>query len=320
MDPAALEGWLPTAHPRWESARIESIVEVPGGWESDVYDVLIRLALDPANEFERVAVRRYTGDGAVARREFVGMRHLFDTGYPVPEVLAVEPAPHVLGRPFLVMRWADGQVRSWNRADLGTLARLLSDLHRLAWQPLHVDAGSVAPSATDPLDDWQDHLESFGVRSIESCVRWARRSAPTIDPQPAIVHLDFHTGNVLVGSDGSATVVDWTQVGVADRRFDVAWTELLLSMALGSDAAARFRTAYELEVGALDDIEWFEAVMSLKRLFTVLVSVRVGPEAMGMRAEARERIVRDLPSLAVPWRRVKDITGIDVVEARQLFE
>ncbi len=320
MNADALAGWLETALPNWRSIRVDSILEVPGGWESDVYDIRVRRGEQPPYEFERLAIRRYAGDGDVARREFDGMQHLYDAGYPVPEVLAVDPSTGVLGRPFLAMRWADGEVLPWGRADLGSLARLMSDLHRLDWHPLLVARGSEAPSLVEQLDHWETDLAPFGLPSVESCLEWARRSASPIEMQPAIVHLDFHTGNVLIDSNGSATVIDWTQVGVADRRFDVAWTELLLTIAVGWGAAARFRAAYELEAGVLGDMEWFEALMALKRLFSVVVSVRVGPEAMGMRPEARERIVDNLPTLAVPWRTVRDITGIDVIEARALFE
>lgn len=318
MNPDALQRWLSTALPRWESARVESIEEVDGGWESDVYCVRVRHGTDQGFGSERLALRRYTGDGEVVRREFAGMQHLFASGYPVPEVLAFEPSDEVLGRPFMMMRWVDGEVRSWNAADIAGLARLMSDLHRSDWRPLH--SGPEAPTATDALDGWEEQLAEFATPSVQSCLGWARRSAASIGSLPAIVHLDFHTGNVLIGSDGSATVIDWTQVGVADRRFDVAWTELLLSMALGRDAATRFRTAYEQDSGVIGHMEWFEAVMAMKRLFSVLVSVRAGPEALGMRPEARDRIERDIPTLAMPWLRVREVTGIDVVEARVLFD
>lgn len=67
-------------------------------------------------------------------------------------------------------------------------------------------------------------------------------------------------------------------------------------------------------------MEWFEMASAVKRLFSVLVSLQIGPEAMGMRSEARDRMMADIHTLEVPWRRVKEISGIDVVEARRLFE
>jgi len=59
---------------------------------------------------------------------------------------------------------------------------------------------------------------------------------------------------------------------------------------------------------------------AVRRQFSVLVSLQIGPEAMGMRAEARDRMMADIHTLEVPWRRVKEISGIDVVDARRLFE
>lgn len=320
MHSADLERWLTTQLPRWENARIESLVEVAGGWESDVYDVRVRRGTGGRDaEIERMALRRYTGAGEVAQREFDGMRSLFEVGYPVPEVLGVETSADVLGRPFMVMRWVEGEIRSWRDADLDGLAQLLADLHRLDWRSLH-SGPPQPPGAFELIDRWREQLAAFQIDSLAECLDWAARSAAAIRSQPAIVHLDFHTGNVLIGTEGSATVIDWTQVGVADRRLDVAWTEMLMSMALDRASAARFRTAYERAAGPLEHMEWFEMASAAKRLFSVLVSLRAGPEVMGMRPEARERMMSDIHTLEVPWRRVKEISGIDVVEARSLFE
>ncbi len=320
MHSADLERWLTTQLPRWENARIESLVEVAGGWESDVYDVRVRRGTGGRDtEIERMALRRYTGVGEVAKREFDGMRSLFEIGYPVPEILGVETSAGVLGRPFMVMRWVEGEIRSWRDADLDALAQLLADLHRLDWHLLRAGPPEP-PGAFELIDRWREQLAGFQIDSLAECLDWAAQSAASIRSQPAIVHLDFHTGNVLIGADGSATVIDWTQVGVADRRLDVAWTEMLLSMALDQAAAARLRTAYERAAGPLEHMEWFEMASAAKRLFSVLVSLRAGPEVMGMRPEARERMMSDIHTLEVPWRRVKEISGIDVVEARRLFE
>jgi aminoglycoside phosphotransferase (APT) family kinase protein len=320
MNPEALERWLETAIRGWTSVRVDSIVEVPGGWESDVYDLRVGQGVDPDTTVERLALRRYPGDGAVASREFTGMHHLHAVHYPVPEVLGVEPSPDVLGRPFMVMRWADGEARSWDAADLEALAGLMADLHRLDWRPLLTGAPAELPGAMELVSGWRGLLESFPMSWFAECLDWASGPASQIDTQPAIVHLDFHTGNVLIGPNGTATVIDWTQVGVGDRRMDVAWTELLISMALDRDAAARYRAGYEQVAGSLEHMEWFEVIMAAKRLFSVVVSVRAGSEALGMRPEARERMIADIHTLSVPWQRVKEITAIDVVEARQLFE
>lgn len=320
MDPEVLERWLSAAMPAWAPVRIESITEVAGGWESDVYDVRVRDTPSRRDEVDRLALRRYSGNSEVAQREFDGMRHLFDVGYPVPEVLAVERSADVLGRPFMVMRWVDGEIRSWHDADLDGLATLLADLHRLDWRPLHPDSSAVAGDASELVREWREALTAFPLDSLAACLDWAAESAGSIRPQQAIVHLDFHTGNVLIGPDGSVTVIDWTQVGVADRRLDITWTELLLEMALDRTAAARFRAAYERATEPLEHMEWFEMASAVKRLFSVLASLELGPEAMGMRPEARERMVADVHTLEIPWRRVKEISGIDVTEARRLFQ
>jgi len=88
--------------------------------------------------------------------------------------------------------------------------------------------------ATRPLarfDNWQEHLDYLEALSI----RGGGQLAPTIadvrmlfevlnvpDLPPALCHLDWHLGNVLVGQNGDLLgVLDWEFAGIGDPRFDL---------------------------------------------------------------------------------------------------
>ncbi|MDH3250242.1 MAG: hypothetical protein OEQ47_14835 [Acidimicrobiia bacterium] len=55
MNPVELERWLSAQLPQWQAIRLESLVEVTGGWESDVYDLLVRHGKPQRDQVERFA-------------------------------------------------------------------------------------------------------------------------------------------------------------------------------------------------------------------------------------------------------------------------
>ena len=83
------------------------------------------------------------------------------------------------------------------------------------------------------VDEWLrnagEFVELFDMPAFNANLKWleARRdSVPCV--QPTIIHYDFHPANILIREDGSAVVIDWSQFDVSDRRFDLAWTMLLV--------------------------------------------------------------------------------------------
>lgn len=88
--------------------------------------------------------------------------------------------------------------------------------------------------ATRPLarfDNWREHLDYLEALATRS----SNQLAPTVadvrllfevlkvpDLPPALCHLDWHLGNVLVGQNGELlAVLDWEFAGIGDPRFDL---------------------------------------------------------------------------------------------------
>jgi aminoglycoside phosphotransferase (APT) family kinase protein len=138
--------------------------------------------------------------------------------------------------------------------------------------------------------------------------------------QPSPIHWDFHPANVLLRKDGSAVVIDWTQVGVSDARFDLAWT-LLLAGSQGSMAwRDRILAEYERLVGArVEQLDYFEVVACLKRLGSVIISLTHGPEKLGMRPEAVAMMKQRLDAIRKVYELLVERTGLEVAEAEIWF-
>ena len=135
-------------------------------------------------------LRRYLDASRSTELEAGVMAHLDEHGFPVPSVVDAEG-------PDLLMRRVDGPTmledagrRPWR---LRAHARTLADLH----QRLH--ALPVPPGLRAP----------FGA------------------PE-AILHLDLHPANVLLGPSGPV-VIDWTNVSAGPPAIDEAQTWVLLA-------------------------------------------------------------------------------------------
>ncbi|MFZ3579101.1 phosphotransferase [Virgibacillus sp. DJP39] len=71
--------------------------------------------------------------------------------------------------------------------------------------------------------------------------------------QNCVIHGDFHFENV-VGKNGEYKVIDWTNGQLGDKRYDFAWSSLLINVYGGQGYSAVFCSEY-LKVIPLNDDE-----------------------------------------------------------------
>jgi Ser/Thr protein kinase RdoA (MazF antagonist) len=145
-----------------------------------------------------------------------------------------------------------------------------------------------------------------------------RDTVPCLRPSP--IHWDFHPGNILLGDDGSAKVIDWTQLAISDARFDLAWTLLLIGAYEGSRWREPILREYERLAGAkVEGLEYFDVYACLKRLFSIIISVKEGAEKLGMRPGAEATMKQQAGAI----RRTRDLllerSGIIVPEVEELL-
>ena len=320
-----------------EDVKVSELTSISEGWESEMYSFDVEYGPAGERKREELVLRIYPGDDAHAKsaREFHGMRQLYEAGYPVPQVLVLERADSPLGKPFVIMERIAGQVL-WpllfgsSGKEQQRLLTLFCDrfvqLHALDWRPF-VD-GADRYEMEGPhvfVDQWLDTGREFLARSpmpgFLPVVEWLekrRDGVPCL--RPSVVHLDFHPGNVLLRGDGSAVVVDWTQLAVSDPRFDLAWTLLLV----GTHEDARWRDPILQEYERLarvrvEQIEYFDVVACVKRLVSVAISLSDGPERLGMRPEAVSLMKRQMGAIRKVYDLLLERTGIKVPEIEDLL-
>ncbi len=174
-------------------------------------------------------------------REFRVMSALGPTDVPVPKTYLLEPDPEVLGSPFYVMEFVDGDILreagqlaalTPHQADklADDLADTLGRLHAVDPDAVGLgDLGRPDGFLARQLRRWAKQLDASHSRDLPELTRLGQRLALDIPaPQRAgLVHGDYRLDNVVVGRDEAAgvlAVLDWEMATLGDPLTDVAST------------------------------------------------------------------------------------------------
>src|SRR5215813_11401432 len=332
-----LQVYYARTFPAKQGLQVSNLVSITTGWESEIYAFDVEYGPAEARQCEALVLRLYSGDRAHAKaaHEFQSMQQLYKMGYPVPLVHLLERADSALGKPFVIMERIPGQVLGslFSRSRGGPQAELLTrfcalfvQLHRLDWRPFVDD---VARDATPgpygfvdrALRREHDVLARFSLRGFLPIIAWLEEGRDAVRClRPALVHGDFHSNNILLRDDGSAVVIDWTELQVSDARFDVAWTLLLSRTYVSVEWRHRILQEYERLVGAkVEQIEWFETFACMRRLRMVTVALSEGAEKLGMRPDAVAMMQQQMRAIQLVYELLRERTGIRVAEVERLL-
>ena len=162
------------------------------------------------------------------------------TAARVPEVLAVCADPEVIGAPFYVMEWIEGEVivesvppALDNPAERALIAQELIDalveIHSVDWRAAGLeDFGK-------PTGYLERQLRRFGglweinktreIPAVESVGRWLAEHMPS-SGEATIVHGDYRLGNTIYSPGAPAhlrAVLDWEMATIGDPLADVGY-------------------------------------------------------------------------------------------------
>jgi len=262
------------------------------------------------------------------------MRALATAGYPVPFVHLLEQDASPFGHPFIIMDRAEGKPM-WpllfesdperGQALLTQFSALQVRLHRLDWRPLvpdpakyDADPYAVVDRALREMGDWIGRLDLADYRPPHDWLVARRDRAPCA--RPSAVHLDLHPENVLLHADGSATVIDWTQVTISDARFDLASTLVLVGCVMGDAWRDRLLAEYERQAGApAPEMDFFDTYACLRRLLIVAVVVHHGPGILGLRGDVLATMKRQKRHIQWVYHRLASSIGLRVSDIERIL-
>ena len=175
-------------------------------------------------------------------REARVIESLAGSPVPVPTVLAIGDDPAILGAPFFVMSFVDGDVVRRNGLPEGLAAQpeshhavgeglidTLVGIHEVDWRSTPL-AGLSHPEGflARQVDRWMTQLESYRSRDldgVDDVAAWLAANQPARGDL-TVMHGDYKLDNVLWSRQPPPrvlSVVDFEMTTVGDPLIDLAW-------------------------------------------------------------------------------------------------
>jgi aminoglycoside phosphotransferase (APT) family kinase protein len=277
-----------SAHAGTQQTFAQRPTSMTGGYWAAIYS--FELA-EPPDDLHGPLVLRVmpSPDGAVV--ETIVQRTVANQGYPTPRVV-MAGTDVALGGAYMVMQRVEGVALLAGLSIGRTLWSLPKTVRRVATQ---LSVASVKLHDLDPqpvieaLDTAGVDITSLGVagrineiraaaeRSVsgfDELLTWLDRGRPSLTPA-VVCHGDIHPFNMLMTTEDSFNVLDWTNANLCRRELDVGFTAALLQCApievpsivrkplgaLTGALARRFIDTYRLMAPInLDVVEWFEVL------------------------------------------------------------
>jgi len=327
--------YLKKHYPDKSSIEVLNLKRITEGWETEIYCFTLKYGNDKRVQSSNLILRIYYGDYAEekAAKEFKVMKKLYEAGFPVPKVHHLERDISYFGKPFVIMEKINGKSmgeileassEKVKRDMVDLFCRLLVKLHRLDVK-LFTSEGIPMVTVDDLIKNFQRIMHSLkrqpAFNLFEKLIDWLKEGKLSIFTEKfSPVHLDFHPHNILIRSDGKPFVVDWTNFIIIDYRVDLAWTLLLVGTYNNSEMRNYVLKTYEKISGIkVEDIEYFEALATFRRLGSIYISLSEGAERVGMRPEVVRTMKQQKDHIRAVIRILSDITGIAVREFNNLL-
>jgi aminoglycoside phosphotransferase (APT) family kinase protein len=294
FDLAVLKDWLDGAV--GDSADI-SALPMRGGASCEMFDLQRG---DGRFVIRRAPVTAVTDTAHNVAREYQVIRALTGSKVRVPELLAVCEDKEVLGAPFYVMRYIDGEVirrklperfqaSPETQPSIGNeLIDALAELHTFDWRGTQMEQLAKPERFLErQVERWTSQLEGYRCRELEGVdevADWLERNRP-MKGDLTVMHGDYKLDNMMFSKSLPPQVlslVDFEMTTVGDPLIDLAWCmifwpeegNLLAICAPGSDGGmsdshcqspASLVRRYAEQTGRdLSHFQWYQAFAAWK--------------------------------------------------------
>jgi len=208
---------------------VTGVRRLSGGASRETFEIRME-----GGRIDRAAMQRVRPGALSAsfsmEREAALLRSAETGGVPVPTVLAASDDAEVVGAPFVLTGWLEGETiaRRILREDAFISAR-----KRMVTEAARALAGIHAiPAAEtglevhgDPVGQMRDLYDALGEAhpAFELGFRWLDANRPSPPQTMTVVHGDFRLGNLMVGPEGLLAVLDWELAHRGDPFEDLGW-------------------------------------------------------------------------------------------------
>lgn len=302
----------------WPGARVTVVRLIPESHSGFTYFVEAEHGGLPTTGVLRLTPpgARPRGPADMARQARV-MAALGDAGVPVPRILASSAEPVLDGRPFVLMERVDG-VRIERAVEASARTELVARAFQVIRRVHEVPEAATGLSGEDPVpaaaevERWQ----ALRVRAPEDLVRQAAllearllSKMPAPRP-PALVHGDYHLGNLLFRDGEVVAILDWEIAELGQPPLDeaalclVAVRQAFGEPNPGAEAALPLDEMVELARGG-PDFDWYLAATCHK--YAAILGYNLGLHRRGRRIDPiYEDLLGTIPGLLDAGLRILD--------------
>lgn len=193
-----------------------------------------------------------------AEKEFKNTKIASDTGCTTMKVYEMVEQD---GRSGIVMDYIDGvsqnDMPTKNPAYLLKGGKDLAKCHQIVHTKKSHELDDVRKYCVELLDE-----ETFSALTDDEKQK-AKNYIMSLPEDDTIIHLDFHTGNVLVDSKGNCTVIDWMTAQRGNRAIEVAMMEFLFSEAELFPGSSKLQLAFYTAVRGMIGKQYFKLYQQL---------------------------------------------------------
>jgi len=226
---------------RFDEVKIENLSKMPGGASREIWSFDCTMEGAGSSNRRAMVLRRDPGAQNLLtnrRHEFLVLRAAFEEGVEVPEVFWCSEDPRDLGAAFFIMERVEGETiaRRLLRDDQyanarkvmpAQLAQILARIHTIDPTKHRLDffltpGPNAARSEVERYDEMFRRLALQPSPAFELAFRWLYERIPKA-PRTSVVHGDYRIGNVIFGSEGVRSILDWELAHLGDPMEDVGW-------------------------------------------------------------------------------------------------
>lgn len=193
-----------------------------------------------------------------AQKEYINTKIASDTGCTNMRVYEIIEKDSRTG---IVMDYVDGisqnDMPTKNPAYLLKGGKDLALCHSIVHSKKSHELEDVRTMCVNMLDQ-----KEFEELSNEEKAK-AKAYIMSLPEDDTIIHLDFHTGNVLVDDKGNCTVIDWMTAARGNRAIEVAMMEFLFSEAELFPGSSALKIAFFSAVRGMIGKQYFKKYQEL---------------------------------------------------------
>lgn len=260
-----------------ESSSIYNIQRIPIGVDAQIYSFEVNYNNTTIKFLLKLFRNRLPKERA--ENEYKNTHKLYSSQINVPKVFGFRANECSFKRPFMLMEFISGQL-------LGTLVynnitndniffnafiENLVKIHAVTWKQ-YFDEIKVPDIGTDPyiiiksiITRTNQLVQEFTINEFVPVLDWLQTNMKEYPCNKLVFsHGDYHPGNIILNSQNELVTLDWSNVGLSDRRIDIAFAIIVLNSESNLVSDNLVISTYESITNVkIEGIEYFKVLTSL---------------------------------------------------------